>query len=85
MVASAGGLDAFKKFFSAMPADSGMAFVLIPHLDPSHESMMVELLSKVTSMPVVEAKQGMSVQVNCLYIIPPNSFWFFRPFCGWLV
>lgn len=74
IVASAGGLDAFKKFFSAMPADSGMAFVLIPHLDPSHESLMVELLSKSTTMPVVEAKHDMAVQVNSVYIIPPSSF-----------
>lgn len=74
VVASAGGLDAFKKFFSAMPSDSGMAFVLIPHLDPSRESMMVELLSKLTSMPVIEAKHGMPVLVNCVYIIPPSFF-----------
>ncbi len=74
IVASAGGLDAFKKFFSAMPADSGLAFVLIPHLDPTHESLMVELLSKFTSMPVVEANQGMSVQRNRVHIIPPNHF-----------
>lgn len=74
IVASAGGLDAFKKFFSVMPADSGIAFVLIPHLDPSHESLMVELLSKWTSMPVVEAKHGMRVQVNSVYVIPPNFF-----------
>lgn len=74
IVASAGGLDAFKKFLSAMPAASGMAFVLIPHLDPTHESLMVELLSKSTSMPVVEAKHAMSVQVNSVYIIPPNHF-----------
>src|SRR6266852_4062495 len=44
--ASAGGLDAFKKLFAAMPADSGVAFVLIPHLDPKHESLMVELLAR---------------------------------------
>ena len=44
--ASAGGLEAFKKFFAAMPADSGIAFVLIPHLDPKHESLMVELLAR---------------------------------------
>ena len=74
IVASAGGLEAFKKFFSAMPAESGIAFVLIPHLDPSHESMMVELLGKWTPMPVIEAKQGMAVRVNCVYIIPPNNF-----------
>jgi len=74
IVASAGGLDAFKKFFSEMPADSGIAFILIPHLDPTHESLMVELLSKLTSMPVVEAQQDMAVHVNSVYIIPPKHF-----------
>jgi two-component system CheB/CheR fusion protein len=74
IVASAGGLNAFKKFFTTMSADSGMAFVLVPHLDPSHESLMVDLLSKLTSMPVVEAKQGMKVQVNSVYVIPPKNF-----------
>ena len=58
MVASAGGLDAFKQFFQAMPADSGMAFVLIPHLDPKHESLMAPLLGKQTAMPVIEAEDG---------------------------
>ena len=62
LVASAGGLDAFKKFFAAMPADSGIAFVLVPHLDPTHASLMVELLTRCTSMPVVEAVEGMAVQ-----------------------
>jgi two-component system, chemotaxis family, CheB/CheR fusion protein len=46
--ASAGGLDALKRFFKAMPADSGMAFVLVPHLDPTHESLMVELVARQT-------------------------------------
>ena len=73
LVASAGGLDAFKKFFAAMPADSGIAFVLIPHLDPKHESLMVELLARHTSMPVVEAAEGMAVEANRVYIIPPNK------------
>jgi len=73
LVASAGGLDAFKKFFAAMPADSGIAFVLIPHLDPTHESLMVELLTRQTSMPVVEAAEGMAVEANRVYIIPPNK------------
>ena len=50
--ASAGGLDALKRLLGAMPADSGMAFVLIPHLDPTHESLMAELLAKQTAMPV---------------------------------
>lgn len=74
MGASAGGLDAFKKFFSAMPPDSGVAFVLIPHLDPTHESMMAELLARQTTMPVMEAKEGMRVEANRVYIIPPNKY-----------
>ncbi|MDR3635124.1 MAG: PAS domain S-box protein [Isosphaeraceae bacterium] len=73
LVASAGGLDAFKKFFAAMPTDSGIAFVLIPHLGPQHESLMVELLGRQTSMPVVEAAEAMAVEANRVYIIPPNK------------
>lgn len=72
--ASAGGLDAFKKFFAALPSDSGIAFVLIPHLDPRHESLMVELISRHTKMPVAEAEDGMPVQANHVYIIPPNKY-----------
>jgi signal transduction histidine kinase len=72
--ASAGGLNAFKKFFKAMSADSGMAFVLVPHLDPTHESLMVELLSRQTTMPVLEAKEGQLIEVNHVYVIPPNKF-----------
>jgi two-component system CheB/CheR fusion protein len=72
--ASAGGLDAFKKFFTAMPPDSGIAFVLVPHLDPAHESLMVELLSRHTTMPVVEAENNMPVEANHVYIIPPNKY-----------
>jgi two-component system CheB/CheR fusion protein len=72
--ASAGGLDAFKKFFAAMPADSGVAFVLIPHLDPKHESLMVELMTRYTKMPVVEAAEGMPVEPNHVYVIPPNKY-----------
>ena len=72
--ASAGGLDAFKKFFAAMPADSGVAFVLIPHLDPKHESLMVELLARYTKMPVVEATDGLAVEANRVYILPPNKY-----------
>jgi two-component system CheB/CheR fusion protein len=72
--ASAGGLDAFKKFFAAMPSDSSIAFVVIPHLDPKHESMMAELLTRYTKMPVVEATDGMRVEANHVYIIPPNKY-----------
>jgi two-component system CheB/CheR fusion protein len=74
MVASAGGLDAFKRFFQAMPPDSGMAFLLVPHLDPHHESLMVGLLGKYTGMPVVEATEGVGVEPNRVYVIPPNRY-----------
>ena len=71
--ASAGGLEAFKSFFSRMSADSGMAFVLAQHLAPDHPSMLVELLSRTTSMPVCEAVNEMAVIANHVYIIPPNA------------
>jgi two-component system, chemotaxis family, CheB/CheR fusion protein len=74
MVASAGGLDAFKMFFKAMPPDSGLAFVLVPHLDPTHPSLMVELLAKYTAMPVAEAVEGMRIAPNQVTIIPPNKY-----------
>ncbi len=72
--ASAGGLDAFKKLLAAMPPDSGIAFVLVPHLDPAHESLMVELLARHTTMPVVEVADDMPVEANRVYIIPPNKY-----------
>ena len=72
--ASAGGLDAFRKFFDALPNNSGMAFILIQHLDPTHQSMMVELLSKHTQMKVQAAKNGMRIAPNRVYIIPPGFY-----------
>lgn len=72
--ASAGGLDAFKKFFDAMPADSGMAFVLIQHLDPNHESMMVDLLASHTPMKVQQASDGMQLERDHVYLIPPGTY-----------
>lgn len=72
--ASAGGLDALKKLFGAMPNDTGMAFVVVPHLDPKHKSLMVELLAKQTDMPVCEAEEGMAIQPNMLHVIPHNKF-----------
>ena len=71
--ASAGGLDAFKKLLKAIPDDSGMAYVLVQHLDPSHESMLVELLQKVTTIPVLEIADDIKVQPNHIYIIPSNK------------
>ena len=57
-----------------MPADTGVAFVLIPHLDPKHQSMMVELLTHYSKMPVVEATENLAVEANHVYIIPPNKY-----------
>lgn len=70
--ASAGGLEAFKLFFSKMPSDSDMAFVLIPHLDPVHKSMMVEIISRHTDMPVIQVEDRMKIRPNHIYILPPN-------------
>lgn len=72
--ASAGGLAAYKTLFSNMPDDSGMAFVLVPHLDPRHQSLMVELIATQTGMPVCEAQHEMAIQPNHIYIIPPGSY-----------
>ncbi len=73
--ASAGGLAAFEAFFSGMPADvePGMAFVLVQHLDPNHKSMLTELIKRYTRMQVYEVEDGMQVEPNCTYIIPPNA------------
>jgi two-component system CheB/CheR fusion protein len=70
--ASAGGLEAFEQFFRAMPANCGLAFVLIPHLDPNHASLLTEILQRATAMPVVEALDQIPVEPNWVYIIPPN-------------
>ena len=73
--ASAGGLAAFEAFFSGVPEgeDPGMAFVLVQHLAPDHKSLLCELIGRCTSMPVFEVQDGMRVQVNCVYVIAPNS------------
>ena len=71
--ASAGGLEAYMELFHALPLDTGMAFVLIQHLDPSHESMLTEIISKATGMPVEEVMSGVTVQPNHVYVIPPNT------------
>jgi two-component system CheB/CheR fusion protein len=70
--ASAGGLEAFEEFFQHMPVDSGFAFVLVPHLDPSHASLLTEILQRSTRMPVVEVQDQMTVAPNTVYVIPPN-------------
>ena len=72
--ASAGGLDACRKLVSALPAANGMAFILVQHLDPTHESMMVDLLAGHTSMLVLQAIDGMLIESNHLYVIPPGTY-----------
>ena len=71
--ASAGGLEAFETFFKAMCHDSGIAFVLVAHLDPTHVSLLPELLQKHTKMPVHQVRDGMKVQCNNVYVIPPKK------------
>ena len=70
--ASAGGLEAFSNLLRALPPEPGLALVFIPHLDPTHESAMVELLSRTTRLPVFQAEEGMRVARNSVYVLPPN-------------
>jgi two-component system, chemotaxis family, CheB/CheR fusion protein len=71
--ASAGGLEAFTKLLQHVPANTGMAFVLIQHLDPNHESILATLLSRATKMGVREATNQMRVEPNHVYVMPPNA------------
>ena len=73
MGASAGGLDAFLELVSAIPAETGLAFVLIQHLDPRHHSMLVDILSGATAIPVQEVVDGMRVERDHVYVIPPDT------------
>jgi len=70
--ASAGGLDALKVFFRRVPANTGMAFVLVPHLDPMHKSLMVEIIAHQTDMPVIQVDKRLKIQSNQIYIVEPN-------------
>src|SRR5271167_3399111 len=72
--ASAGGLDACRKLLDALPTPNGMAFVIVQHLDPSHDSMMVDLLAGHTSMPVLQATDGMPIERERVYVIPPGVY-----------
>ena len=71
--ASAGGLEAYTEFFKALPADLGMAFVLLQHLDPSHQSLLASIVAKATRMPVDEVRSGMRIRPNWVYVIPPGA------------
>jgi two-component system CheB/CheR fusion protein len=71
--ASAGGLEALEQFFSNMPPDSGIAFVIVQHLDPTAHSSMPEILSRFTKMPAEVASNGLKVEPNSIYLIPPGK------------
>lgn len=71
--ASAGGLDALERFFDHLPPDTGMAFVVVQHLSPAFKSVMDELLRRHTRMPVRLVENGMEVEADHVYLIPPNK------------
>src|SRR6478672_2381496 len=73
VAASAGGLEAFTQLLSHLPIDTGMAFVLIQHLAPDHQSLLSEILARVTQMSVCEVKNDTTVEPNHVYVIPPNT------------
>ncbi|WP_300718400.1 chemotaxis protein CheB [uncultured Desulfovibrio sp.] len=73
MGASAGGLEALQQFFACMPDNSGLAFVVIQHLSPDYKSLMAEILGKYTTMMVLQAENGMEVEPNTVYLIPPKK------------
>ena len=70
--ASAGGLEAFTQLLQGLPVDTGMAFVLVQHLDPDHESALTQLLTRATSMPLCDVTNDLPVAPNHVYVIPPN-------------
>ncbi|MEY4569596.1 MAG: protein glutamate methylesterase CheB and methyltransferase CheR [Verrucomicrobiota bacterium] len=71
--ASAGGLEALEQFLQRVPAGSGMAFVIVQHLDPTRKGLMAELLQRCTPMKVMQVKDCMRVKPDCVYVIPPNK------------
>jgi two-component system CheB/CheR fusion protein len=71
--ASAGGLDSFKRLIKAIPENAGVAYILVQHLEPSHDSMLVEILQKITSIPVQEITNNVRVEPNRIYVIPSNK------------
>ncbi|WP_292834535.1 chemotaxis protein CheB [Nostoc sp. JL33] len=73
IAASAGGLEAFTQVLKHLLTDTGMAFVLIQHLDPKHKSLLSEILGRTTKMPVTEVQDGVTVEPNQVYVIPPNT------------
>lgn len=71
--ASAGGLEPLEQFIARIPPDSHMAYVVVQHLDPTHKALLPQILQGVTPMSVREAGQGMPIEPDCVYVIPPNT------------
>lgn len=71
--ASAGGLEALEKFFANTPRQSALSFLVVQHLSPDHKSFMVELLSKRTQIPVLQAEDGLEIKPDHIYLIPPKK------------
>lgn len=71
--ASAGGLEAFKELLTSLRTDAGMAYVLLPHLDPDHRSVLTEILTRFTKIPVAEVSDGMPVERDRIFVLPPNK------------
>src|SRR5690242_36313 len=72
--ASAGGLEAISNLLQHLPPNLGMAYVIIQHLSPDHKSILPELLEKVAAMPVLKVEDNMDIEMDHLYVIPPNTF-----------
>nr|MBA2563212.1 hypothetical protein [Chitinophagaceae bacterium] len=71
--ASAGGLEAFKNLIQAIPENSGMAYILVQHLHPEHESALPEILQRVSKIPVIEISDNVHVDADHIYVIPSNK------------
>jgi chemotaxis response regulator CheB len=71
--ASAGGIQALKEFFENVPADSGMAYVVILHLSPDHDSQLAEVLQNVAAIPVTKVVEKVKIEANHVYVVPPNQ------------
>ncbi len=82
--ASAGGLESLEQLFSALPKDTGLAFVVVQHLSPDFRSLMDELIARHSEMPVVLAKNGMKVEANHIYLMPPRKEMMIRDRHLWL-
>src|SRR5687767_6803623 len=73
MGASAGGYEAMAEFLNELPADIGMAFIVVQHLDPHHQSRLTALLGKITPLKVLEIRPGLAIEPNCVYVMPSNT------------